>query len=66
MRNHCRRLSVSMSEATTWGVVRRRWLTVHLAERIGSITLRSGLRLESVLCARDLVALDLNGLLCFE
>ena len=59
-----------LEETTGRSIVGGRWLAVHLTEQTGRGTeaLRSDLRLRSVLCAnaRDLIALDFNGLLCFD
>ncbi len=57
-----------MREATTWCIVRGRWLAVHLAEGAGRRTeaLRSAVGFRSVLCTGDLVTLDLDSLLRFD
>lgn len=57
-----------MREATTRSVVGWRWLIVHLTVRTSSRTkaLRSAVGFGSFLRTRDLIALDLDGLLRFN
>ena len=64
----CRSGRLRVGKASSGSIVCRRGLAVHLAERTGRRTkaLRGGVGFRSVFRTRDLITLNLDGLLCFD
>lgn len=64
----CHGCSLSVREATSGCVVGRRRLTIHLTIRTTRLTeaLRCAMGFRSLFWSRDQIALDLDGLLCFD